>query len=168
MKQRNIIIIGVIIVLLIAICGLFLMNQPANNTENSTSSNNTSTNTTNLTSSDFEKIDEISDNSDNSESDDSSTKNPTDSQNSQSDDSASNNNEIEKDNADIDYSKAEGWKWSESAQRYVHEYDDDDGTHHVLSSESTDGAIDDLEYKKDGSVYLNGKDITDEYKTYYN
>ena len=59
-------------------------------------------------------------------------------------------------------SASSGWKWSEQANKYVNEYVDSDGNLHVKSTDGT-GPVDDLEYKANGTVYLNGKDVTSEY-----
>ena len=54
-----------------------------------------------------------------------------------------------------------GWKWSDEDQCYVHQFVDADGDLHVQTA-NIDG-IKDIEFKADGTVYSNGKDVTERY-----
>ena len=47
---------------------------------------------------------------------------------------------------------------------YIKEYTDSEGNSHTEFKDSGDH----LEYKKHGSVYMNGKDITEEYNKDFN
>ena len=54
-----------------------------------------------------------------------------------------------------------GWQWSEQEQGYVHQFVDSDGDLHIQTA-TTEG-IRDLEFKSDGTVYRDGKDVTERY-----
>ena len=54
-----------------------------------------------------------------------------------------------------------GWKWSQKEQCYIHQFIDADGDLHVQTA-NVDG-ITDIEFKADGTVYTNGKDVTERY-----
>lgn len=60
----------------------------------------------------------------------------------------------------------DGWKWSGQQQAYVNEFVDANGTLHLQTLK--DGVVEELEFRADGSVFRNGKNITAEYHRDFN
>ncbi len=60
----------------------------------------------------------------------------------------------------------DGWKWSGQQNAYVNEFVDANGTLHLQTLR--DGVVDEMEFRADGSVFRNGKNITAEYYNDFN
>ena len=71
-----------------------------------------------------------------------------------------------KDNVKNTSSKNQGWKWSDKLNTYVNNFVDSNGNLHIQVIDN-DGKVQEIEYKTDGSVYSDGKNITGKDK-YFN
>lgn len=58
----------------------------------------------------------------------------------------------------------EGWVWSGQQEDYIKQYTDENGNEHTIFKSSGD----DLEFGPDGSVFLNGKNITSDWNKDFN
>ena len=58
----------------------------------------------------------------------------------------------------------DGWVWSGQQEDYIKQFTDENGNEHTIFKSSGD----DLEFAPDGSVFLNGKNITDDWNRDFN
>ena len=58
----------------------------------------------------------------------------------------------------------DGWVWSDQQEDYIKQFTDENGNEHTIFKSSGD----DLEFAPDGSVFLNGKNITDDWNRDFN
>ncbi len=58
----------------------------------------------------------------------------------------------------------EGWVWSGQQEDYIKQYTDGNGYEHTIFKSSGD----DLEFRPDGSVFLNGVNITEDWNKDFN
>jgi hypothetical protein len=58
----------------------------------------------------------------------------------------------------------DGWVWSDQQEDFIKDFNDSDGNEHIIFKSTGN----ELVFMKDGSVFLNGKNITDEWNGDFN
>ncbi len=72
--------------------------------------------------------------------------------------------EVSTDSANISADDDDGWVWSGQQEDYIKQYTDANGYEHTIFKSSGD----DLEFRPDGSVFLNGVNITEDWNKDFN
>ena len=71
---------------------------------------------------------------------------------------------VSSDSANMTDDDDDGWVWSGQQEDYIKQYTDGNGYEHTIFKSSGD----DLEFRPDGSVFLNGINITDDWNKDFN
>ena len=71
---------------------------------------------------------------------------------------------VSSDSANMTDDDDDGWVWSGQQEDYIKQYTDGNGYEHTIFKSSGD----DLEFRPDGSVFLNGVNITDDWNKDFN
>lgn len=72
--------------------------------------------------------------------------------------------EVSNDSVNMTTDDDDGWIWSGQQEDYIKQFTDDNGYEHTIFKSSGD----DLEFRPDGSVFLNGVNITDDWNKDFN
>ena len=72
--------------------------------------------------------------------------------------------EVSSDSVDITTDDDDGWVWSGQQEDYIKQYTDGNGYEHTIFKSTGN----DLEFRPDGSVFLNGVNITDDWNKDFN
>ena len=79
-------------------------------------------------------------------------------------DSSNGSIKVSKDSVNVTSDDDDGWVWSGQQEDYIRQYTDGNGNEHTIFKSSGD----DLEFRPDGSVFLNGVNITEDWNKDFN